>query len=255
MDDDQLELLLDDLALELDLDFAAPLLEPVLQGIVDQAPRGRLGREAAKAATAIWNEDIAAELRDGFEGLREEATTRLDAIEAALRELERPPRESQVARAVVFRAAVELLARVSRNHERMNELEERLREAPEEEHAALTLPAAVAAIPAAAIDFEEADEAVVGFIESFPDPWEETPRGAEQAAHWLARTLATDERRAAMRSALAELADVAHEEFPLAAGSLEALLAEVMPEDPAEDDLWVNLVVGLAQEHLGEAQF
>jgi hypothetical protein len=67
---------------------------------------------------------------------------------------------------------------------------------------------------------------------------------------WLARTLATDERRAAMRRALAQLADAGSEEFPLAVGALRALLDEPVARDPAEDDLWVNLVVGLAQQHL-----
>jgi len=53
-----------------------------------------------------------------------------------------------------------------------------------------------------------------------------------------------------MRRALAQLAEAAGEEFPLAVGAMRSLLDEPTPSDPAEDDLWVNLTVGLAQAHL-----
>lgn len=35
--------------------------------------------------------------------------------------------------------------------------------------------------------------------------------------------------------------------------ALGELLAEPVPEDPAKDDLWVDLVVGLAHEQLEDA--
>ena len=72
----------------------------------------------------------------------------------------------------------------------------------------------------------------------------------EETEAWLARVLATDERRRGMRRALGRLADAGADEFPLATAALTALLAEPMAIDPAEDDLWVGLVVGLAQQQL-----
>lgn len=56
-----------------------------------------------------------------------------------------------------------------------------------------------------------------------------------------------------MRAALAELAELSAEEFPLASLALRELLAEPVPDDPAKDELWVNLVVGLAHEQLEDA--
>lgn len=56
-----------------------------------------------------------------------------------------------------------------------------------------------------------------------------------------------------MRAALGELAELSAEEFPLASLALRELLAEPVPDDPAKDELWVNLVVGLAHEQLEDA--
>jgi hypothetical protein len=53
-----------------------------------------------------------------------------------------------------------------------------------------------------------------------------------------------------MRAALAELAATSADGFPRAAGALSELLAEPMSGDPANDELWVNLVVGLAEEQV-----
>jgi hypothetical protein len=49
------------------------------------------------------------------------------------------------------------------------------------------------------------------------------------------------------------LREASAEEFPLASAALERLLAEPIPKDSAKDDLWVSLVVGLAQEQLAYA--
>ena len=40
------------------------------------------------------------------------------------------------------------------------------------------------------------------------------------------------------------------DEFPRAADALNELLAEPVPADPAKDELWVNLVLGLAEEQV-----
>jgi hypothetical protein len=53
-----------------------------------------------------------------------------------------------------------------------------------------------------------------------------------------------------VRASLAELAELSADEFPLASMALRELLAEPVPDDPVKDELWVNLVVGLAQEQL-----
>ena len=75
----------------------------------------------------------------------------------------------------------------------------------------------------------------------------------DRATARLASSLATDERRRVVRASLAELAELSAEEFPLASLALRELLAEPVPDDPVKDELWVNLVVGLAHEQLDDA--
>jgi len=69
----------------------------------------------------------------------------------------------------------------------------------------------------------------------------------------LAERLATDERRESVRASLAELAELSADEFPLASSALQELLGEPFPHDPVKDEIWINLVVGLAHEQLEDA--
>lgn len=254
--DDVFSELLDDLGVELEPNDVAPDIVPLAHALAEGAAARKIDKAAGEAAESVWNEEARSELAEGLQVLRDETSARISAIDEALSELERPARENRIALALVYRAAADLLSRANQNFERMAELEERLSDAPPEEHRALVLPIASAAIPAARIPPDEADEAAARFIESFPADWQELPAAANQAAHWLGRTLATDERRAAMRAALSELANASgEEEFPLAASTLRVLLADPVPDDPAEDDLWVNLAVGVVQEQLGAIGF
>ena len=52
----------------------------------------------------------------------------------------------------------------------------------------------------------------------------------------------TDERRTALREAVAELADAAREELPLLAAELERAVAAPMPVSPEDDPVWVAAV-------------
>jgi hypothetical protein len=78
-------------------------------------------------------------------------------------------------------------------------------------------------------------------------------RQSDRATGRLASALATDERRRSVRAALGELAELSAEDFPLASSALQDLLAEPVPDAPAKDELWVSLVVDLAQEQLEDA--
>lgn len=100
---------------------------------------------------------------------------------------------------------------------------------------------------------EETAKAVAAYAFSMAAARRPSRRQRARAIAELARSLATDERRRAVRAALAELAELSAEEFPLASLALRELLAEPVPEDPVKDQLWVNLVVGLADEQLEDA--
>lgn len=250
LDNESAEALLDEVGLEYDPIAAAPMLEPLVDLLADDLTSGALDRTLGDAAAALWNDEVAAALAEELEAVRQDAIDRIALVAGALYELRRRPADNLFARALAIRAATTLMTRANRNREQVEEVEGVLAKAPAEERRAHALPLARTGMMVVEIPPEEADEAVARFVESFPDDWDELPAAADQAAHWLARTLATDERRSRMREALAGLHDVAVADYPLTAEALEELLAEPQPEDPADDDLWVNLVVGLAQEQL-----
>jgi hypothetical protein len=254
VDDDEIGLLLDDLGVELDLNTVAGELEQLAHAL-GSGSKAKIERAAAAAAESCWGEGTRSDISAGLNELRTEALEQVETIDAALAELAKPARENRVALALAYRGAAELMTRANENYERLAELESRLSKAPPEEHAALTLPVAVAADLAVAIPPYDADEAAAKFLESFPESWEEKPAAANQAAHWLARTLDDGDRRQKMRVALGALAEEAAGDFPRAARTLTALLAEPVPEEPAEDDLWVNLCIGVVQAQVSALAF
>jgi hypothetical protein len=236
-DDVSLDEILDDLGVDLDVAATGTAIALVADRLSAGASREEVEEAARRAAAAVWSEERAREVRGRLARLRDEYVARLAAIETAERALASPPEENAVALALVARAAVELWARARRGYDQMALLEDELGRASPGEHRARALSIAAAAIPVLELDAEEVARAVSRFLH-------------DETQAWLARVLATDERRRAMRRALGRLADAAAAEFPLATAALTALLAEPMASDPADDDLWVGLVVGLAQQQL-----
>ncbi len=257
LDDDALGELLDGLGIGLDLNSAAPEIEPLLDALIRQAPRTTLQQAAVGATEALWSDELETELAQELREFREQALDEdpelLPTLDAALAELPRPPRENQVAHALVWRAALELMRRANRNYERMADLEQALADAPPAAQRRLTLPMAAAASLAADVGDLEAATAIAEFVVSLPPDPETARKAFDRATARLARRLATDKRRRQVRTSLTELARGSAEEFPVASAALERLLAEPIPKDAAKDDLWVSLVVGLAQEQLAHA--
>ncbi|MCA1678374.1 MAG: hypothetical protein LC777_05210 [Actinobacteria bacterium] len=257
IDDDALGELLDELEIGLELNSAGPAVEPLLDALIGAAPQGTLAQAATEAAEALWDADLEQEVGTELEAFRERAVEEnarlLPTIDSALAELGEPARENQVAHALIWRAAAKLARRASRNHERMAELERALERSPQARRRHLTLPIAAAASLAADIGDEEAAKAVAAYAFSVSANRRPSRKQRNRATARLARSLATKERRRAVRAVLAELAELSAEEFPLASLALRELLAEPVPDDPVKDELWVNLVVGLAHEQLEDA--
>lgn len=241
LDDDALGELLDGLAIGLELNSVAQAIEPLLDGLMEGAPKAALEQAAADAAEAVWSDELEAELAQELEGFREQVLEEdpelVPTIDAARAELARAPRQNQVAHALVWRAALELVRRANRNYDRMAELEQALADAPPAAHRRLTLSVAAAASLAADVGDLEAAKAIAHFVFSLPPDPQAAPKKFDRATARLARTLATDERRRNVRASLAELARGSADEFPLATAALERLLAEPVPKDPAKDDL------------------
>jgi hypothetical protein len=254
IDDDALGELLDELEIGLELNAAGPAIEPLLNALIGAAPQAALQQAADEAVQALWDAELEQEVRTELEDLRgqavEENARFVPTIDNALAELEAPARQNHVAHALVWRAATKLVRHASRNHERVAELERALEHAPQASRRRLTLPIAAAASLAADVGDEEAAKAVAAYAFSVSANRRPSRKQRDRATARLASSLATDERRRAVRASLAELAELSADEFPLASMALRELLAEPVPDDPVKDELWVNLVVGLAQEQL-----
>lgn len=257
IEDDALGELLDELDIGLELNAAGPAIEPLLNALIGQAPQAALQQTAVEAVEALWDADLEQEVRaelEDFRGRAVEQNARLvPTIDTALAQLGAPARRNRVAHALVWRAATKLMRRANRNHERVAELERALEHAPQARRRHLTLPIAAAASLAADIGDEEAAKAVAAYAFSASASRRPSRKQHDRATAQLARTLATDERRRAVRASLAELAEISADEFPLASLALRELLAEPFPDDPVNDELWVNLVVGLPHEQLEDA--
>lgn len=125
------------------------------------------------------------------EQVLEEDPELLPTLDAALAELERPPRLNHVAHALVWRAALELMTRADRNYERMAELEQALAAAPPAAHRRLALPVAAAATLAADVGDEEAAQAIARFVVSLPHDPAAVPDALERATARFARCACT----------------------------------------------------------------
>jgi len=257
IDDDALGELLDELEIGLELNSAAPAIEPLLKALIGEETQTALRQAADEAVEALWDTELEREVRTELEDFREHALQEdprlVPTIDGALAELRAPARQNHVAHSLVWRAAIKFMRRANRDHERMAELERALERAPQTRRRHLTLPIAATASLAADIGDEEAAKAVAAYALSTAASRRPSRKQRGRATTHLARSLATDERRRAVRAALGELAELSAEEFPLASLALRELLAEPVPDDPAKDELWVNLVVGLAHEQLEDA--
>lgn len=249
LNEDRLWALLDDLGVELDVREHADALDPVVDGIADEVPRARLDRVVELAASQVWDAELRNEMAELLGAYREELERRLRTIEEAERELDVPGRANLVARALVHRAATDAILSTSQAYARLRRLEERLAVAPAGERRSIALEAAVEVAGSVDIPDDELDQALAGL---------EASLGAgvhvldAEAAHWLARSLATPGRRADARAGLADLVEAfAPGELPLLQAELLALLAAEQPEDAAADGAWLSLVVGLAELELG----
>jgi hypothetical protein len=257
IDDDALGALLDEIGIGLELNSAGPAIEPLLAALIGEAPPAALHAAAVGAVQELWDAELASEIRIELEGFRAEVVGEdpalVSRIDSALRGLVEPPADNQVAHVLVWRAAAKLLRRANRNHERVAELERALERAPRTKHRRLTLPIVGVASLAADVGDEEAAKAVAehAFMLSTSD--RPSRKHHDRAAARLAKTLATDERRESVRASLAELAELSADEFPLASSALQELLSERAAHDPAKDEIWINLVVGLAHEQLEDA--
>jgi hypothetical protein len=127
-----------------------------------------------------------------------------------------------------------------------------MRTAPEDERRGVALSIAPLAANDVGLDLEQASEEGMAFLESFPVPGRAAVDLAQEASSWLALRTATDERRARLRLRLSEFAAAGAVDFPLTSGALTHLVAEPVPTDPRQDDVWVAVARAIVDERLSD---
>jgi hypothetical protein len=251
LDQDTIWALLDDAGLRLDAAEEAERIDPLVSVLASGEGRSAVERIARQVAVAVWSPELGVEARAALETYRAELERRIAAIDSTLTDLGKAGAASQLLRALVTRAAAEALVESTRIVARLRAVDDRLAKATADERRLVAIGLADEVIDVVGIPEDEEDEAFDGFLQAVPSAWERLPSPADPGWHWLIRALATEERRTTVRTSLGSLADAAAEDFPAVSAELTALLAEAVPRDPAEDEVWAGFVRCLAREAFG----
>jgi hypothetical protein len=188
----------------------------------------QLERLTSEAMSVLWTRELEESVREGLVSLCRKDEWRSGA-EAALAELERDPRQAQVAREVVRHLALDLSNEDTPFLFCVHCVDEQLGNAPRDEWRAIAVQAAVVARRNAAVprNHLEAQVARLG-----------------RASHGLGTT----ERRRAVRNRLGRIATLGRSSIPRLAAQLRAIADEPLPPDPADDDAWQVVLAYLLAE-------
>jgi hypothetical protein len=236
------ELELDDVPLAAYAESLAPLVEALHAGLSFEQTE-RISRRVVRAA---WDDELAQAVRAELAEERTDLRVRLLFVEAALSEIDLPLPRNRLARAVCDSVALRIADEQAGPPRRLRALEDYLEQVPRETWPVLVLPVAGEVAGLVGITPEEHAESARGLLDNFPENGPAVPDQATELIHLVSRALGTAARRRVMRDALGELIDAARQNgLERVPTTLAELLAEPMPSDAAEDDLWVSLVVGL----------
>jgi hypothetical protein len=142
----------------------------------------------------------------------------------------------------------ELLASNDQNIAALEQLERELEVLAPSDRAPRAAAAARGAFTAANIPPNELRAAIVHTGRAADRYGLDSEDAFERAAVLIAETLASDERRAAVRDWVNMLADGSAEHVPLLAEELHALAAESAACEPGSDLIWIQACVGLTLE-------
>ena len=214
-------------AIEVDVPRGEPrrLLAAVADALAAREPAETLGERLAEAAGAVFPGD------------------------------DRP--DDRLAEAVAYNLALPYLARHDSVRGAIAEVEPLLEDLTEEEREERGPALARAAVPALAVDVELLKDEGYRYVASFPPEGSEGVDVVGKAAAWLTRrmTVDGDDARLAMRRFLAVVAEEVEIELPLAAETIDQVLAEPMPPHPPNDRPFLSLARGLVEEAVAERGF
>ena len=114
-----------------------------------------------------------------------------------------------------------------------------------------------AAVPALAVDVDLLKDEGYRYVATYPPEGSEGVDVVGMASAWLTRrmTVDGDDARLAMRRFLAVLAEEIEVELPIAAATIDRILAEPMPAHPPKDRPFLSLARGLVEEAVSERGF
>ena len=235
------------LPLDVGLEPYRERLTPLAQATLRGSPRRMIERCRASVLPDVWDARLEKAVGDGLARVRR-------LVEAAEQDLERGARASRVASAVVDRVLFELLEHHDRNVAALEAMEEELRRAPPADRPRCAQRAARGAGTWTRIPRNEIRAALVRVSRAAVGRGLDRADAVDETIRDFARLLATDERRAAARAWVSEMAAVHAEPFPLLSHELARLAAESPPTDAGADTLWLEACFGIAAvETLGAA--
>lgn len=241
LDEDTAEFVTEDLAARIPYGPYRGRIDAVVDAIAAERRPATIAKASRTAAAAVWGDGLRAAVEAELESLEAEAREALARIEAARGELTRPVADNRLAAALVAELTLCILDDVAEFGITMELLDEQLHEAGPEDRRSIALRAAAELAPAD-VPVEERNGAAAGLVAPNVDP--RSPQFAQAIVRALARTLATDARRRELRTTLADACDGVRGEVPALAAAVDELLGEPMPDDPANDDLWVAALWG-----------
>lgn len=225
--------------------LAEPLTE-LTEATLAHAPPELLEALARHAVDDAWDDHLAEWTRETLVRMRSEYELRLDYIHDALADVANRGGRALIAPHVARRLAERIALEVQLQADWFETLEDELASRATTASAALTEIGTHLGrrldVPGAEVNALQ--RRAVGLV------W----RGGKANAvgrtrRRIARTLATEERRAQVRSFALELAHDLRDDAPILSGAL-ATAAEGAPEPPPEDDpLWVGAVRGVLLQH------
>lgn len=234
------------LPLALELEPYRERLSPVAVAVLSGESRRTIDKRRDQVLADVWDTPLRQAALAGIDTLEAELERKTKLLELARSDLEQGARKSRLARRVVDRVLEDLLQNHDRNIEALERLERELEAlAPDERtsHAAIAARGAYVAARIAPNEFRAATVRAARAVNGL-DPDE----AADQGARIIARSLATDERRAAVREWSRGLGEASADHVPLLAEELQTLAAESAQREAGSDLIWIQACIGLTME-------
>jgi hypothetical protein len=236
------------LPLSLELEPYRERLSPLAVAVLGGESRRTIEKRREGVLSGVWDPPLRQAAVTGIGELRKELERKLQLLELALADLDQPARKSRLARHVVDRVLAELLDNHDENIAALEQIERELEALAPDERTSRAAIAARGAYVAARIPRNEFRAALVRTARAVQSHGLERDDAADHGARLMARTLATDERRAAVRTWARMLGEASAEHVPLLAEELQALAAESAAGEAGSDLIWIQACLGMTME-------